>query len=293
VREEGRVDVDGGGVWFARLGTSTGTDTPALILHGGPGAEHEYLLALAERLASARPVIVYDQLGCGRSDRPDDPSLWTLDRAVAEVEKVRRALDLDPCHLIGHSWGGWLAIECMVRGMAGIRGLVLASTSASMPQFVAEVDALVDQMPEPHRSALVELGMQRRYDDPSYTAALDVFYHRHLCRLDPWPDVLVRSMQEEGENPAYRIMAGPNDVVVDGTLRTWDREAEVAEITTPTLVTCGRYDEIPLPCSETLAAAIPDARLAVFEVSGHLAHLEEAELFAATVSEFLATVDDR
>jgi proline iminopeptidase len=290
-RTEDRADVPGGSVWLARLGT--GDATPALVLHGGPGSAHDYVLPLAERLAGERPVVVYDQLGCGRSDRPEDAALWTLDRFVAEVDAVRVAAGLGRCHLVGHSWGGWLAVEYMARRPAGIVGLVLASTSASMPEFVAEVGRLVDDLPEPHRGALIDLGREERYDDPAYLAALDVFYHRHLCRLDPWPDVLVDGLDEEGENQAYRIMAGPNDVVVDGTLRDWDRTADLAAIAVPTLVTCGRYDEIPLPCSETLVAGLPDARLVVFEASGHCPHLEEPDLYATTVATFLAQVDAR
>jgi proline iminopeptidase len=245
---------------------------------------------LAERLASARPVVVWDQLGCGRSDHPDDPSLWTLDRAVAEVDAVRAATGLERCHLLGHSWGGWLAIEYMTRGPTGIEGLVLASTSASIPQFLDETDLLIDQMPEPHRTALIEGGAQGRYDGVAYTAALDEFYHRHLSRLDPWPDVLVEGLDEEDANQARKIMFGPNDLVVLGTMRDWDRSAELSRIAAPTLVTCGRYDEITPACSETIVARVKGARMVVFEQSGHVPHLDEPELYAETIDGFLAGV---
>jgi proline-specific peptidase len=289
VRDEGLIEIDGGRVWFARLGK--GRATPVLVLHGGPGAGHEYLAALTNRLSGTRPVIVFDQLGCGRSDRPQDDSLWTLERAVSEVDAVRTALGLDECHLFGHSWGGWLSIEYVTRGTTGIAGLVLASASASMPQFVAEVNLLVDRMPEPHRSVLVELGEQGLYADPSYVSALDAFYRRHLCRLDPWPDVLIRSVEQEGENRAYEIMSGPNDVVVTGSLRYWNREPDLDRIEARTLVTCGRHDEVTPACSATLAAGIRDAQLVLFEDSGHLAHLEQADEYAHTVRSFLETVD--
>jgi proline-specific peptidase len=126
---EGRLDVPGGRVWYRRLGA--GDATPLLMLHGGPGAGSDYIAPLGEALAADRPVVLWDQLGCGRSEQPDDTSLWTLDRFVAEVDAVRDALGLDRIHLFGQSWGGWLAIEYVARGTTGVERLVLASTSAS------------------------------------------------------------------------------------------------------------------------------------------------------------------
>ena len=283
---EGFIPVPGGNVWFRRLGS--GDKTPVLLLHGGPGAAHDYLLPLAERLSMSRPTYVFDQLGCGNSDRPDNPALWTIDRAVAELDAVRGALGLDSCFLIGHSWGGWLSIEYMTQGAIGIEALVLASTSASIPQFLSETDILIDHLPEPHRTVLVELGAQGRYDDPSYVDAMEVFLRRHLSRLRPWPAFLEGAWRVMEDNQVYRTMAGPNDIIIDGVLRGWDRSHDLGHIRVPTLVTCGRYDEITPACAETIAAGIPDSRLVVFENSGHLVHIDEADLYAETVNAFLA-----
>ena len=220
---------------------------PVLLLHGGPGAACDYMLPLAERLAEWRGVVVYDQLGCGRSDHPDDPELWTMERAVQEVDQVRAALGLDRCHLLGQSWGGWLSIEYMVGRPPGIEKLVLASTSASIPQFMAEARKLIEALPEPHRTVLIDLGAQGAYDHPDYQAAVGEFYRRHLCRLDPWPDALVRSSEQMDGNQVYLTMNGPTEFDVIGRLREWDRTADLHRIRVPTLVTCGRYDEIAPP----------------------------------------------
>ena len=284
--EEQRVEVTGGGVWTARLGPSEGT--PILLLHGGPGAASYYMIPLAERLAEHRPTIVYDQLGCGRSDQPDDTSLWTVDRSVEEVDQVRAALGLDRCHLLGQSWGGWLSIEYMTRGATGIERLVLASTSASIPEFTAGARGLIEQLPEPHRSVLIELGDRGEYDHPDYLAAVDVFYHRHLCRMEPWPEALVLSSDQMDGNQVYLTMNGPTEFDVIGRLREWDRTADLGRIGVPTLVTCGRYDEITPSCSQTITRGIPDARMHVFEESAHCAHLEEANDYARIVEAFLS-----
>jgi proline-specific peptidase len=289
--DEGYVEVEGGRVWYRRLGE--GDALPVLLLHGGPGAAHDYMLPLAERLSEHRPAIVYDQLGCGRADRPDDTSLWTVDRSVTEVDQVRAALGLEHCHLLGQSWGGWLAIDYMARGPVGVAGLVLASTSASIAQFVAGARRLIDALPEPHRTALQELGARGEYDHPDYRAAEQEFYRHHLCRMNPWPEALVRSSDQMEGNQVYLTMNGPTEFDVIGRLRTWDRTPDLGRIDVPTLVTCGRYDEITPACSETIAEGIPDARVVVFEESAHVAHLEEAEAYAGTVEEFLESVEAR
>jgi proline-specific peptidase len=281
-----RIEVTGGGVWSARLGPRKGM--PVLLLHGGPGAASYYMEPLAERLAEHRPVVVYDQLGCGRSDRPDDPSLWTVDRAVEELDQVRAALGLGRCHLLGQSWGGWLAIEYMARGPEGVERLVLASTSSSIPQFMAGARGLIEALPEPHRSVLIDLGAAGEYDHPDYQAAVGEFYRRHLCRLDPWPDAMMRSSEQMDGNQVYLTMNGPTEFDVIGRLREWDRTADLHRIGVPTLVTCGRYDEITPACSETITQGIAGARMHVFEKSAHCAHLEEPDSYAALVEDFLS-----
>jgi proline-specific peptidase len=281
----GHIPVTGGNVWYRRSGS--GERLPLLLLHGGPGAASYYMEPLAERLAAHRPVVVYDQLGCGRSDRPADTSLWTVDRSVQELEQVRAALGLDRCHLLGQSWGGWLAIDYMARQPEGIAGLVLASTSASIPQFMAEARRLIEQLPEPASSTLISLGERGAYDDPDYLAAVEVFYHRHLCRADPWPEALVKSVEQMDGNPVYLTLNGPTEFDVIGLLRDWDRSADLHRIASPTLITVGRYDELTPACAQTILEGVPDGRLVLFEESAHIAHLEEGERYAEVVEAFL------
>lgn len=285
---EGYVPVPGGMVWFRRVGSGQGR--PLLVLHGGPGSGSDYLYALAE-LGTERPVIFYDQLGCGRSETPDDPALWTLDRFVAELRVLRRTLGLRRAHLYGHSWGGWLALEVVLRHGIGGGALVLASTSAGMPQHRRELDRLRAGLPPDAVAALARHEAAGDLDHPDYRAAVLQFYQRHLCRLDEWPDQLVDALAGERDNPAYRALLGRNELAVTGTLAGWDRTGDLAAVTAPTLVTVGRYDEITPACATTLCRGIPGSRLAVFERSAHLPHLEEPAAHRQVVADFLREHD--
>ena len=286
--DEGKIVVEQGyQIWYRRVGEG---GIPLLTLHGGPGAGHDYLEPL-EGLAADRPVIFYDQLGCGKSDQPDDRSLWRIERFVAEVDTVRQALGLDQIHLLGQSWGGWLAIEYMLTHPSGVVSLTLASTSASIRQFVAEAARLKAELPPDIFATMQRCEANEEYDDPDYLAAVDEFYARHLIRLSDVPDCVQRTSAILDGNPVYLTMNGPNEFVVIGNLKDWDRTDRLAEITTPTLITVGRYDEITPACAETLRQGIPNSRMVVFEQSGHLAHVEETDKYLRTVSEFLAGVE--
>jgi proline-specific peptidase len=285
--EQGYIPIDGHRVWYRRVG---GGGIPLLLLHGGPGAGHDYLEPL-EGLARDREVIFFDQLGCGRSDRPDDRSLWRIDRFVREIDTVRDALGLDRIHLLGQSWGGWLGIEYLLSQPRGIVSATLASTSASIPQFVAEANRLKAQLPPEMVAVMQRCEATGDWRNPEYEAAVMEFYRRHLCRLDPWPDALLRSVRNLDGNAVYETMNGPNEFIVIGNLRDWDRIARLAEIEVPTLITVGRFDEIPPVCADTIRHGIAGSRVVVFEHSGHTAHLEETERYLQVVGDFLREIE--
>jgi proline-specific peptidase len=285
----GRAPVPGGSIWYEIVGS--GDAIPLLALHGGPGAGHDYLESFGV-LGADRPVVFYDQLGCGNSDRPDDLSLWRIERFVEEVTAVRRALDLERIHLLAQSWGGWLAIEYMLTQPPGIASLILASTSASVPLVAAETARLKAALPPEVLATLQRYEATGEFHHPEYEAAMMTFYRRHMCRLDPWPDSLLRSLDHIQSNPlTYETMQGPNEFTFTGNLKDWDRTDRLGEIDVPTLVTVGRYDELPITCAETLQRGIRDAELHVFEQSAHTAHLEEPDRYFRVVREFLARVE--
>ena len=287
--EEGRIRVGQGyQVWYRRVGHE---GIALLTLHGGPGTGHCYLEPL-EDLAVDRPIVFYDQLGCGQSDQPDDRSLWRMDRFVAEIDAVRDQLGLERLHLLGHSWGGWLAIEYMLTRPSGVMSLVLASTCASARQFVTEAARLMAEMPSEARQVLECFEVSGNYQLADYEAAVFEFYQRHLCLLDPWPEPLQR-VGNLSDNAVYRIMNGPRQLRVQGSNKDWDRKDRLHELSLPVLITVGRHDYLTPACAETLHQEIPVSRMVVFEKSSHMAHLEEPAQYCQVVSEFLREVESR
>jgi proline-specific peptidase len=194
---------------------------------------------------------------------------------------------LEQIHLLGQSWGGWLAIEYMLSQPQGVVSLILASTSASIPQFVAETTRLKAELPPEIHQTLQRYEAMGDYHHPDYEAAVLEFYKRHVCRLDPWPESLLRAVANLNGNAVYETMNGPNEFIVIGNLKNWDRADRLGEISVPTLITVGRYDELTTTCAETLRQGIPNSRTVIFEESAHLAHLEEPDRYRQVVAEFM------
>ncbi len=282
---EGYVDVPGGRVWYKVLGEEHDA-TPLLCLHGGPGFTHNYLEAL-ETLADQRPVIFYDQLGCGKSDRPGDLSLWTVDRFVEELAQVRAALKLDDLHLFGSSWGGMLAMQYVLDRKPQLRSLTLCGSPASMTRWAADCAELLAQQPAEVRAAIKEHEDSGFTACPEYAAAILGFYREHVCRLDPWPAGLERSFAEAGYD-VYNTMNGPSEFTVTGTLKTWDVMDRLHEIEIPTLLVGGSYDECRPDHLAEMHRRIPGSRLVIIENASHLCFAEQPEVFKKAVTSFFS-----
>jgi proline-specific peptidase len=283
--KEGYIPVSGGRVWFQIVGSSDAV--PLLTLHGGPGAGHDNLESLTP-LSSERPVIFYDQLGCGKSDQPNDVSLWHIERYVEEIEDIRKTLGLKRIHLYGQSWGGWVALEYALAKPEGLASVILGSTAASMRQFGEELDRLRAQLPTGLQETLRKYEAVGDYHNSEYQNAYFQFLGPLFCRIEPFPEVLMRTMEIFNRNTIpYETIWGPNEYVMNGNLKDWDRSARLGEISIPTLVLCGRYDEITPACSETIHHGIPNSEIHIFENSAHMAHLEEAEEYVRVMREFM------
>ena len=283
--QEGYLDVPGGRVWYRSVGESTGDRAPLLCLHGGPGFTHYYLEPL-EALADRRQVVFYDQLGCGRSERPDDLSLWTVDRFVAELAQVRAALGLERLHLFGSSWGGMLAMQYVLDRQPDLESLTLCGSPASMIRWVADCDELLAEEPPETRRVIREHEHAGFTACPEYQAAILGFYRKHVCRLDPWPGGLERSFAEAGYQ-VYHAMNGPSEFSVTGTLKTWDIMDRLGEIEVPTLLVGGRYDECTPNHLAAMHQRIRGSQLRIIEDASHLCFAEQPAEFARIANSFL------
>jgi proline iminopeptidase len=284
---EQMVDVGAGRVWVRSTGGSG--RTPAVVLHGGPGSPSDYLVPF-ETLADERQLVLYDQLGCGRSDAPDDESLWTVERFVGELETVLDALGLRRVHLIGHSWGAMLAVDFALQHPSRVASLVLDSACLSMDRVRADMERLKAALPDALRKVIADHEARGTTSSGAYGAATMAFYRRHICRLPVWPEPLQKS-QTAWNFQVYRTMWGPSELLPIGNLRDYEREARLIELRAPALYLCGRHDEMTPESAAAYQAATPNAELVVFENSAHVQHLEEPDAFFATVRDFLRRVD--
>ena len=267
---EGFFDGPHGRTWYRVTGE--GGRTPLVCLHGGPGSTHNYFRPL-ERLADERCIVLYDQLGCGRSDRPELE--WSLDVFTEELEALREQLGLERIHLLGTSWGGMLALEHALAHGDAVRSLVLSSTLASAEEWVAEVKRLRDAI-----------------DEEDDEAVLAEFERRHFFRGDSEPLEVAR-MREERSPQVYEAMWGLNEWTMTGALGGWDVRPRLGELRMPTLVLRGAHDLSTAAISKTLTDGIPHARAVVFAESSHTPVLEETERYLTVVRDFLYAVEAR
>jgi proline iminopeptidase len=252
---------------------------------------HDYLEKLSD-LARNRPVVFYDQLGSGRSERPADESLWTVGRFVEELVAVREAPGLQRLHVFGNSWGGWLALQYALDRRPQLASLILSNSPPSVPRWIADCADPRAGLDQPGRAVLERHEAAGYFSCPEYQWAITHFYHRHLCRLDPWPDCVERTFAGMSEQ-VCATMWGPSEFgPVTGRLRDWDVTDRLAEIQVPALVTGGRYDEDRPDHLAILAGGVTSGcELVIFEDSSHMAFIEERELYLQTIEGFLARVE--
>ncbi len=228
-----------------------------------------------------------------RIGRTRAPSTWTVQLFLDELSKLLNHLGIaNRYHLLGQSWGGMLAAEHAVLQPAGLRGLVIANSPASMHTWVVEANRLRDALPPEVQATLLRHEAAGTTEDPAYTAAVQVFYERHLCRVTPFPEEVQRTFAAlEADPTVYHTMNGPSEFHVVGTIRDWTIEDRLPQIRANTLVISGRHDEATDACVRPYAERIPGAQWVVFEQSSHMPHVEEPAAVMQTVGAFLAGLD--
>lgn len=286
--KEGYLEVTGGKVWY-QIHNENANGTPLLVLHGGPGSSCFSLQGLKE-LAIERPVILYDQLGCGRSDRPDDDTLWTLDRFVQEVKQIRKALTLDKVHILGHSWGTTLAAAYYFSEPIGISSIIFSSPCLSAPLWEEDQKRNLTKLPPDIQEIIRRSEEDGTTETAEFQHAIEMFNDQFVCRLKPYPEHLKKG--KDYRNPhIYQLMWGPSEFTVKGNLKSFDCTQQLSSISVPTLYTCGRFDEATPESTKYFSDLTPNASFHVFEQSAHMAYVEETEEYLRVMDDFLHTVE--
>lgn len=281
-----RIEIGGGHwVWTKKVGSG---DIKVLLLHGGPGADHRYFEGFEDFLPlNGIEFYYYDQLDSTNSDKPNDPSLWTIERYTEEVEAVRRGLNLDQFYLLGHSWGGLLAIEYALKHQAHLRGLVISNMAASTDSFVTHVTKLRSQFPADVRAKLEFYENAGRTDDPVYQNLLfEKLYKIFICRLDPWPDPVQRSLNGWNQN-VYKVLQGRSEFEATGRMKGWDRWADLPSIKVRTLTMGARYDEMDPEDLRKMATLLPRGEAWTSETGSHFAMYDDQQNYFKALLRFL------
>ncbi len=276
-------------VWTKKVGSSP---TKLLTLHGGPGGTHEYFECFEDYLPRKKiEYYYYDQLGSAYSDQPKDEKLWTIERFREEVEQVRDKLGLDRFYLLGHSWGGMLSIEYALKYQSHLKGLIISNMTAGIPSYVAYINKLRKKLPEEDRKTLEKYEEIDDYAAPEYQdIVFNHIYKEHICRTEPWPDPVQRAFKNMNQQ-VYNYMQGPNEFLVTGTFKNWDRWGDLPRIKVPTLVVGARYDEMNPADIRRMGELIPDSRVKICGNGSHMAMYDDQESYLRALIRFIKDVE--
>lgn len=278
-------------VWTKRVGQGP---IKILVLHGGPGGSHEYLECIEDFFSKDHyQIIFYDQLGSYYSDQPDDSSLWTIERFCDEVEQVRQSLGLENFYLYGQSWGGTLAIEYALKYQKYLKGVIISNMTGSMNSYVTYLNFLRSKLPQDIQDSLLFYEQRQDFLNPEYEKIIfEQVYSRHLCRCEPWPEPMIRAFNHLNTK-IYQTLQGPNEFIVTGSYKDWNRWKDLPKITIPTLVICGKYDTMNPKDIEKMGSLIPHSTVKICENGSHCTMYDDQENYFQAIHAFLSDVEKK
>ena len=285
-------------VWTKRFGNNP--KIKILLLHGGPAASHEYM----ECFESFFPqegfeFYEYDQLGASYSDQPTDSSLWTIDRYVDEVEQVRKAIGADSSnfYVLGNSWGGMLAMEYALKYQQNMKAVIVADMVASIPDYNKYAYSVLAKQMDPKVFAeIMDIEKRKDFDNPRYEELLTPnFYQQHICRLNPWPDPVVRCFMHLNSTKVskqiYVMMQGPSEFGASGRLANWDVKDRLKEIKIPTLMVGAKYDTMDPKAMEEQSKMVQNGRYLYCPNGSHMCMWDNQKVFMSGVISFINDVN--
>lgn len=282
-------------IWTKRIGNNP--SMKLLLLNGGPGATHEYFECMESFLpAEGIEIIYYDQLGCGNSDNPKDTSMWDLSRYVEEVEQVRSALNLtkDNFYLLGHSWGGILAMQYALKYQDHLKGLIISNMMSSCPDYgkYAE-EVLAKQMDPKVLDTIRSIEAKKDFSNPKYMELLmPNFYAKHVLRipLDQWPEPVSRSLGKTNQS-LYVTMQGPSEFGIAGKLEFWDVKKLLPTIKVPTLTIGGTFDTMDPEHMKWMSTQVQNGRYLLCPKGSHMSLYDDQDVYMAGLISFIKDVN--
>lgn len=280
-----------GSTWYRVVGDLNSGKTPVMVLHGGPGAGHNYTIPIAEMIAqTGQAAVLYDQIGCGNSTHLPNASkeFWQPKLFMEELVLLTEHLGIsDKYAIVGQSWGGMLGMEFAIKRPAGLEALVVADSPASMKVWVEEANRLRQALPAEVAATLTKHERAETTELPEYETAVNIFYERHLCRI-PQPQCVQDSFTQLAAEPTvYHTMNGPSEFHVIGSLKNWDIRADLHSINVPTLLVSGEYDEATPKMVKEINELILHSTWELFSESSHMPHIEEPARFKRIVCDWL------
>ncbi|KAI1657194.1 proline-specific peptidase [Daldinia decipiens] len=300
---EGTVQFDVPGLskpchtWYKIVGDLESSAPPLVVLHGGPGACHDYLLPLSD-LSSSRPLIFYDQIGNGRSthlpEKNGDEAFWSVDLFKNELDNLIAKLKLNsrPIDVYGHSWGGMLAAEwaSTPTSSGNLRRLVLSNSLASMDTWREGINTLRKQLPKDVQETLDRAEEKKEFETPEYDAAMEVFYKQHFSLARPWPAPEVQAALDwfAKDSTTYGTMYGPSELYISGSLRDWTCIPLLHKIQVPTLLINGAQDEAQDVTMQPFFDEIKKVKWITLDNAAHFSHVDQREVYMKHLGSFLA-----
>lgn len=290
---EGYARVMGHWLFYRSFGES-GKRGTILAVHGGPGAGQDGMTRIAQFSEKGFRVVMYDQLGAGRSEKPASELFYSMERYVDEIEGVRATMNLGKVHMYGVSFGGFLNIGYAVKYSKNLASLMTQSGTSSSPLAIEEMMRLRNEAPSWVHETMDRCEAVQDLHNPEYLKAIDHLYRQHLCRADPLPPDIAQwfplQTRLENVNPVYKLMWGLHEFYPTGNSKYWDVTSQLGQIDCPTLVTCGEFDEITPKNARLLHDRIRGSELHIFEKCSHVIVAEDPKEFFHVHGDFLDKV---
>lgn len=288
--DDGFIDVTGGRVAFRIIGE--GDKTPIIFIHGGPGSSSCSYIPAVELISSERPVILYDQLGCGSSDRIVDLEKYAkIERFVSEVKAIRDELELDEVHILGHSWGSAIALEYLLQKPAGVESVIFMGPYFGTERWIQDAEYLLGLLPEETQKAVRDAKASGDFSTEAFKKANTLFLSHYGRRVKRERNIEC-IIRPAGSSGLYTYMWGPSEFVSTGTLKDYDRIDQLSNLDLPVLFLVGQYDEARLETMKEYQKLVSGSSVKVIPDAGHVLQNDQPLEFNYAVIDFLNRVEN-